>query len=756
MNILGNWITDGSGHPFYTRKNIMLRGPVQNASAKVCGLGQFVFSVNGHKAGDHELDPGWTDYRKVIEYVTFDVTDLLHEGDNALGAEIGNGWFLMDDAGGYSFHFPPFMPPNPNPYKPFGKALIFAIALTVTYSDGTEETFHADGSWKTAAHEVLRSNVYGSEIVDASLRQKDYSKPDFDDSAWSPAMVLPDSEIPQGRLINQFQPPVRVIHTYEAKYLREADGRSIYDFGQNMSGILSFRVKGRKGDVIRIYPAEKPDERGGADQMAKGWMLIDTVITYTIGSDDAWETFREQFTYFAGRILAVEKSSPDIQLADIQGHAITSAWKDAGSFSCDDERYNRIYDIIKKAVEANMVSVHTDCPTIERFAWQEPNHLMAPSIFYMKDGKELWNKFLLDMRMGQHTDTDTFRDYEGNTIRPGDGLVPSQCPCYIPNVLPVPGMGSFYDIIPWGSSIILGTRWHYLFYGDRKVLEENYEAGGRYLAHLKRRMTPEGFINHGLGDWGNPDNELARENIETAFLYADAKTMAEFAEILGKTEDMRTFRAFAEEVKENYNRRLLVQDKEGRWVYRSFEHADEIIITEACEALPLYWGMVPAEKEKDVVGAFRRALAEKNSFASGEVGLPYIIQTARTYGMNDLIAEFITREEHPSYYAFVMDGLTTLGEYWEPNPRSHCHDMMGHIVEWFYNGIAGICPLKPGFREVLVKPWLPASVNHLECAYRSAAGEIRVKMDRTGEGIDLIVNSADGVRVRIDRSLLDA
>jgi hypothetical protein len=124
--------------------------------------------------------------------------------------------------------------------------------------------------------------------------------------------------------------------------------------------------------------------------------------------------------------------------------------------------------------------------------------------------------------------------------------------------------------------------------------------------------------------------------------------------------------------------------------------------------------------------------------------------------MNDLIAEFITREEHPSYYAFVIDGLTTLGEYWEPNPRSHCHDMMGHIVEWFYNGIAGICPLKPGFREVLVKPWLPASVNHLECAYRSAAGEIRVKMDRRGEGIDLIVNSADGVRVRIDRSLLDA
>lgn len=360
------------------------------------------------------------------------------------------------------------------------------------------------------------------------------------------------------------------------------------------------------------------------------------------------------------------------------------------------------------------------------------------------------------MRMGQHTAADTFRDYEGNTIYPGDGLVPSQCPCYIPNVLPVPGMGSFYDIIPWGSSIILGTRWHYLFYGDRKVVEENYEAGRRYLAHLKRCMTQEGYISHGLGDWGNPDQELARENIETAFLYADAMTLAEFAGILGKTEDAEEFRTFAEEVKENYNKRLLVQDKDGRWVYRSYEHPDEIVITEACEALPLYWGMVPAEKEADVADAFRRALTEKNCFASGEVGLPYIIQTARTYGMNDLIAEFITRPEHPSYYAFVLDGLTTLGEYWESNPRSHCHDMMGHIVEWFYNGIAGISPLKPGFQEVLVKPWLPASINHLECKYHSAAGEICVKMNRTDEGIDLQVNAADGIRVLVDRSFLGA
>ena len=177
---------------------------------------------------------------------------------------------------------------------------------------------------------------------------------------------------------------------------------------------------------------------------------------------------------------------------------------------------------------------------IERFAWQEPNHLMAPSIFYMKDGKTLWEKFLKDLRLAQHSAEDRFRDLQGNLFCPGEGLVPSQAPCYIPNVLPVPGMGSFYDIIPWGSTCILGTRWHWLFYGDLSVVKDNYDTGRRYLEYLKTKINEEGFLNHGLGDWGNPENRLARENVETAFLYADAITLAEFARLLEKPEPRRS------------------------------------------------------------------------------------------------------------------------------------------------------------------------------------------------------------------------
>lgn len=481
---------------------------------------------------------------------------------------------------------------------------------------------------------------------------------------------------------------------------------------------------------MRLYPAEKLGADGDADQVAKGWVTVDSVITCILGENDVWEDFRMKFTYFAGKVVAVEKPA-GVALKDLRADAITSAWKEDGGFTCDDERYNRIYHMIERTVEANMVSVHTDCPTIERFAWQEPNHLMAPSILFMKDGKKLWEKFLLDMRVGQHTAKDVFYDYEGKPFCPGDGLVPSQAPCYIPNVIPVPGMGSFYDIIPWGSSCILGARWHYLFYGDLQIVADNYDTGLRYLEHLKTKVNKDGFLNHGLGDWGNPEQELARENIETAFLYADAMTLAWFAELLGREGDRKTLTDYAQQVRANYNEKLLVRDEQGRWCYRSWEkRAQGIVVTQACEALPLYWGMVPENRVSDVVECFRRTLTEKAAFAAGEVGLPYIIQTARQYGMNDLIAAFITRPRHPSYYVFVLDGMTTLGEYWENNPRSHCHDMMGHIIEWYYNGMAGIEIVEPGFKKVKIHPWMPEGMNTFTCWHETPYGPIQVSGKR--------------------------
>lgn len=753
MNRLGNWISGKSQTSFYARREFNIKKQVQKATAYVCGLGQFIFHINGQKVSDHELDPGWTNYDKKIQYVKFDVTKLLHEGKNALGVEVGNGWFLKEDEH-YTFTFPAFMPPNPNPYRPFGKELVLAIKLVLDYADETEEILYADENFQVKEHPVKMSNVYGSETYDASLEQTGWDKTDFDASEWKAASVISEEDTPKGELVEQFQPAIKVIRSYPAKYIHSVCNRDIYDLGQNVSGMLKLSYRGKKGDVLRIYPAEKLDKDKNADQVAKSWGTVGNCITCVVGEDDVWQEYRMRFTYFAGRYFAVEKSSEAVEVNDITGEAISSAWKTNGTFQCDDSRYVQIYDLVEKAVEANMVSVHTDCPTLERFAWQEPNHLMAPSIMYMKDGRKLWEKFFMDMRTDQLTENDYFMDLEGNRFYPGAGLIPSQAPCYVHNVLPVPGMGSFFDIIPWGSSGILGVKWHYLFYGDKQVIADNYEMGKKYLEHLKTKQNAEGFLNYGLGDWGNPDNQLARENVETAFLYADAITLAEFAEILGEKEDEVQLRQFAEEIKENYNQRLLVQDEKGKWCYRSFEHTEKLVITQACEALPLYWGMVPEDKVSDVAEAFRQTFLEKRAFASGEVGLPYIIQTASRYGMNDLICSFIMKPEHPSYYAFVKEGLTTLGEYWEENPRSHCHDMMGHIIEWYYNGLAGIKPLEPGFKKVLIKPYLPESMNYMKCRYESVSGMIQVILTRKDGRVEVETDIAEGISFEIDCSNL--
>ncbi|MCD8147995.1 MAG: family 78 glycoside hydrolase catalytic domain [Clostridiales bacterium] len=778
------WITNGTAKPFYARKQICINKEVTSAVAKVCGLGQFIFHLNGAKVGGHELDPAWTDYNKLVQYVTFDVTDALVQGENVIGAEVGNGWYIKMDEH-YTFGFPAFMPPNPNPYQPFAKALVLALELTIVYADGTEETVTADDSFKVKEHPTVMTNVYGSETIDNRLNVPGWDEAGYDDADWEQAVYADEEDIPKGDQQDQFQPAVKVVKSYEGTLLHRVNGKDIYDFGQNMSGLLDFEIKGKTGDVIKIYPAEKLGEDGDVDQFAKNWIMVDSCITAIVGEDDVWEHCRMKFAYFAGRYMAVEcipaaaaagsdaasqgetcgeeadtakdgdtANAPEIR--NLRADAITSAYKTDGTFTCDDERYNQIYDMIEKTVEANMIGVHTDCPTIERFAWQEPNHLMASAIFYMKDGKQLWEKFLQDMRYGQHTADDWFNDMAGGKYYPGDGLMPAQCPCYIPNVLPVPGLGDFYDIIPWGSTSILGTYWHYLFYGDVKIIEDNFEPGMRYLAHLKSRVNEDGFINYGLGDWGNPRNDLARDNIETAFLYADAVTLSKFAEILGKTDAKTELDAYAEEVKANYNEKLLVENQElGGWCYKCWDHKDELFMTQASQALPLFWGLVPKDKELDIVKAFRYTLERDGSFICGEVGLPYVIQTARKYGMNDIICKYITKEEHPSYYAFVLDGETTLGEYWEQNPRSHCHDMMGHIIEWYYNGIAGIIPEKPGFAEVTICPYLPESIHEFTCSYHSASGEIRINVKETESEILLDVKCAEGIVYTVDTSNLE-
>ena len=743
-DVLRTWITNGTKNPFYAKKEIVLSELPQKAVIYICGLGQFQLYVNGKKVGNRVLDPAWTDYKKRIYYVTFDITEYLCVGRNSVMAEVGNGWYICDAEGGYFFHFPAFMPPNPNGYKPYGKQLILSAHMELTDVEGNIASYDTDDSWQVRGHEITHSNCYGSEIMDGRRKHL----------PWTKATMVTGADVPSAQIEEQKIPPVQVIEIYEGVVIGEVNGRTIYDFSQNVSGMLEFEVRGSRGEHIHAYPAEKLAPDGDVDQMAKNWLDINVCETCIIGEDAAWQKFTMKFTYVGGRYVAFDCAPANVK--NVKMRAITSATENAGTFSCDNSKFVKIYHMIEKTVEANMLGVHTDCPTIERFAWQEENHLMAPSIMYMKHVKLHWEKFLKDARMAQHTASDFFRNMNGDKIYPGAGLIPSQAPCYIPNVLPVPGLGDFYDIIGWGSSIIIGTYCHYMFYGDVQIIKDNYDAGKRYFEHLKSKVTEDGFINHGLGDWGNPSKIYAKENVETVFLYADAKLLGLFADIFDRHDEAEVFLTYADEIKKNYNERLLTYDaKTGRSCYRVWASKGEIVRTQAAQAMPLYWGMVPKDKEQDVLVSLKEKVEEDGSFVAGEVGHPYIIQVLSEHGMNDLICRMILKPEHPSYYAFIRAGETTLGEYWEENPRSHCHDMMGHIMEWYYNGIAGIKPLKAGFAKVLIKPYLPESVNEVKCTYHSIHGAITVAMKRSAGKVDLQTQTPKTMDVIVDRTFLD-
>lgn len=742
----GKWIGNGTAKPFYARRTMQLNKKVKSAYAAVCGLGQFIFYINGKKVGNHELDPGWTNYDKKIQYVVFDVQKYLAEGENALGISVGNGFYLADKGERYFFEMPPasmkaFMPSNTNGYMPFGKMLPLKAMLIVRYEDGTEEAVVTDESWKVREGACTLANVYGSEIYDARRYPEHWNEPIFDDLHWNYAKVV---ETPNGKLSVQGQPPIVVKKTYEAVLIGAQDNGFLYDLGQNMSCMLELNVKGTAGQQVDLYVAEKLDEYGRIDQMAKNWDMINVCCSYILSGQAEGESWRQEFSYVGGRYIWVKGATPE-EVVSLKGDYIISDSPVTGMFTCDNEKYNQVYQLITEAIDSNLKSVHTDCPSIEKTAWLEESHLLAPSIMFYRDVRDLWSKIFDDAVTDQYESDTKENGIAGEALYRGAGFLPPIAPSYGKLIVDTP-MGNFWDLIVWSSFPILAAAWYYEYYESIEMIERYYDANCRYMDYLLEKVTADGFIAHGLGDWGNPQfGAQATANIETAYYYKDLMTMANFAELLGRVEDKERFLERAQKVCENYNKKLLVQNDSGKWCYKAWDHKDEVFCTQACQALPLYFGMTPESKKADVLTTLVD-MVKGSGFVSGEVGLPSIFKVLETNGFSDLIWEKAMKEDDFSYYYFVKNGETALGEYWEDNPRSHNHDMMGSLLELFYSDIAGIKMMEPGFSKIRIEPKLMDGINEFQCIYNSVHGkiEICVKKDK------ILINIPAGVICDID------
>ena len=668
------------------RKNFSVSKEVKSATAFICGLGHFEMSINGEKIGDHYLDPGWTNYNKHALYVSFDITDKLRQGNNAIGVMLGNGFYYI---------------PGQRYRKMTGAFGLPKMILrtVIEYTDGTTENIISNENWKTAPSPIIFSSIFGGEDYDANLEQQGWNTVAFDDSKWKNAMAVSGSPV----LESQMAEPVKVMEKFAAaKKTLLKPGVSIYDLAQNFSGIPSITVTGSKGDTVRIIPAELINEDGSANQKGSGGP---SYFTYIIKGEGT-ETWQPRFTYYGFRYMEVHCIAKDsLQKApvviSIEGLHIRNSAKTVGEFSSSNELFNRTNTLIDWAIKSNTVSVFTDCPHREKLGWLEETHLMGSSVQYNYDIATLCKKVIKDMMNAQYA----------------DGMIPEISPEFTKFTAP------FDESPEWGSAAVILPWYNYQWYGDKQTLIEAYNMMKGYVMYLKNKAT-DNIVSHGLGDWfdigpNRPGvSQLTKMGVTgTATYYYDLTIMAQVARLLNKSLDEKVFMQLAAGVKKSFNRHFFDKQK------LQYDSASQ-----TANAMALYMGLVEPKYKKAVADALIKDIRSRNNaLTAGDVGYRYVLRALENAGRSDVIFEMNNRDDVPGYGYQLKHGATALTESWQAYPSvSNNHFMLGHLMEWFYAGLAGIKQSKGSvaYKKIEIKPGPVGDITAAKASYHSPYGLI--------------------------------
>ena len=664
--------------------------PIARALVFVSGLGHYELRVNGRAVGDAFLAPGWTDYRKTCLYNTHDVTELLKPGRNAVGAIVGNGFFNV----------------NRERYRKlvvaYGMPMLI-LKLDVLYVSGRRETIVSGPDWRTAPSPITFASIYGGEDYDARLEQPGWDGADFDDSTWTAALPVAG---PGGHLEPERDFPLKVAERIGAKTIAEPrPGVFVVDFGQNASGIVRLKVRGPRGATVTMSPGELVHDDGLVDQRASGSPYR---LTYTLkgGGDEEWTP---RFTYYGFRYVQVEGAVPEgregppgtPRVLELEMLHTRNSSPAAGSFSCPNELFNRTFVLIDWAIRSNLASVPTDCPHREKLGWLEQTHLMGGSIQYNYRILTLYRKLVRDMMEAQLP----------------DGLVPDIAPEFVPFV------GGFRDSPEWGSAAVILPWFLHEWYGDFETMAAAYRMMTRYVDYLATKADG-GILSHGLGDWYdlglNPPGEAQltpKALTATAIYYRDLDLLSKMAAMLKKTGDAAALRRRAEDVRQAFNAKF-------------YDRSSGVYSTgsQTAYAMPLHFGLVDEGERARVFGNLVRSIrAGGGALTAGDVGFDYLLKALEEGGASDLIYEMNAREDVPGYGFQLAKGATALTESWAARPDvSNNHMMLGHLMEWFYSGLAGIRQAEgsTGFATVEIVPHPVGDITWAKARYRSIKGEI--------------------------------
>nr|WP_319777006.1 family 78 glycoside hydrolase catalytic domain [uncultured Sphaerochaeta sp.] len=694
----------------YLRREFSVGKPIRSARIFSTAQGLYRLFLNGRKVSEDELAPGWTSYDRRLLYQSYDVTEYVREGVNAVGAHLGAGWYK----GTISFlHIHNF----------YGDYASLSLRMDLTYEDGTRETLYTDESWKGTYSPVVHAQIYDGETYDASLEQDGWNHPGLDDSSWRHARSCPCTS---ERIEAQQGSPV-CLNDYVAPRLAffTPKGERVIDFGQNMSALPEIRGQGKAGDKIVLRCFEVLDRDGNVYR--ENLRKAAQTITYRVRDSEPF-CYRPGFSFFGFRFIYVESFCGRADLDNFAAYAVHSDMETTGSFECSHPGINRLQENIRWGMKSNFVDVPTDCPQRdERLGWTGDAQIFSRTADFNANTYNFFSKWLRDLALDQTE----------------EGGVPH----VVPDVLAKYSFDDWllnrgtHSAAAWGDAAVIIPWDLYLTYGDRAILETQFDSMKGWIDFM--RSHAEGNIwNYRLqfGDWVALDAEegsyfgaTPNELTCTAYFAHSTELFIKAARVLGRERLAEEYEGYHREIVRTFRETFF--DNQGNMTAR----------TQTAHILALHFHLAPEEYIPRTIEALKTLLAEhKGCLVTGFVGTPYFCHALSSHGCLKEAYDLLLKEDFPSWLYQVKKGATTIWEHWDgikpdgsmwsPDMNSFNHYAYGAIGEWLYRVAAGIeiDEKAPGYARTIVAPRIGGDLEYVESSYRSVYGRVAVRWDIEG------------------------
>lgn len=689
----GNWISDGIDKDLkpapYFRKPFDISKRIKSARAYIAVAGLYELYINGTKTGNHRLDPMYTRFDRRTLYVTYDITSQLQQGENIVGVILGNGWYNHQSTAVWYFH-----------QAPWRARPEFCMDLRITYDDGTVETISTDKDWKTTKGPITFNSIYTGEHYDARLEQDGWNLADFDDSKWKNAEIR---SAPSLNIVSQTMHPIRNVERVPARSIQKInDSTYVFNLGRNISGVSCFTVKGESGTTFKLKHGERVYENGRVD--------ISNIDVHYRPTDDhdpfqtdiftlrgkGEETFMPLFNYKGFQYVEVSCSKPvELTVDNLTGYFMHSDVPPVGNINTSNPTLNKLWTATNNSYLSNLFGYPTDCPQREKNGWTGDAQIAVETGLYNFDGITVYEKWLADHRDEQQP----------------NGVLPA--------IIPTSGWGYQWANGPDWTSTIAIIPWNvYLFYGDSKLLADCYDNIKRYVDHITE-LYPTGLTSWGLGDWIPIKSQSAVELTSSAYYYTDVNILANTAKLFGRNQDFEKYTALALKIKNAINEKYL---NKSRTVYGEG--------TQTELSVPLFWGLVPGDlKSKVAENLAKRVEADNFHLDVGLLGTKAILNALSENGYPDVAYKLAAQETFPSWGWWIVNGATTLYENWPLDAKSDIslnHIMFGEVGAWMYKALGGIYPdpAAPGFKNILLKPSFPQTLESFNAKHESPFGTI--------------------------------